>query len=95
VTANKAKPCTLHELRCWPEPFEHIRRELKRFEYRRDDRGFQVGDGLRLREWSPDSQAYTGDEARALVTYVLRGNVFGVPEGFCVMSIVLVDVERV
>ena len=75
-----------HDLKCWPEPFAAIANGRKAFEWRRDDRDFQLGDVLRLREWRPDSENYTGAEALCGVTYVLRGR-FGVPDGFVVLGI--------
>ena len=44
---------TVHELKIWPEFFEPVASGVKTFEVRRDDRGFAVGDRLRLREWEP------------------------------------------
>lgn len=42
-----------HVLKTWPGPFAAVRDGLKTFEWRRDDRGYEVGDVLRLREWDP------------------------------------------
>lgn len=79
-----------HELKTWPEPFEAIRKGDKRFELRRFDRDFQVGDVLRLREWDPSWPRYTGRVIRARITYILRSG-FGLPEGLCVMSLAEVE----
>lgn len=82
-----------HELKTWPAFFQAIVDGRKPFEVRRNDRGFQAGDRLQLREWEPDksstSTAYTGRAVTALVTYVLTGESFGVKDGFCVMGIQL------
>jgi Domain of unknown function (DUF3850) len=43
-----------HELKCWPRFFVPLYRGEKTFEFRKDDRGFEVGDVLDLREWEPD-----------------------------------------
>jgi hypothetical protein len=84
-----------HELKCWPEPFQAILDGRRRFEFRRDDRGYAVGDILDLREWDPHTRYYRRHEndghtvyraERQRVTYILRG-LHGVPEGFVVMSI--------
>ena len=42
-----------HELKCWPKFYESTMQGLKRFELRRDDWGFKVGDELLLKEWNP------------------------------------------
>lgn len=75
-----------HRLKCWPGPFDDVRRGLKTFEFRRDDRGFAVGDELVLCEYLPSLDQLTGDEIHAAVRYILRDR-FGVPPGHCVMSI--------
>lgn len=80
-----------HDLKTHPEPFQAIAFGDKTFEFRNDERGFQVDDQLLLREWDPDisqdSFGYTGRSFFVRVTYLLRGPAFGVPEGFVVMSI--------
>lgn len=84
-----------HLLKCWPNAFEAISAGSKRFEWRRDDRGFEVGDVLVLKRWDPARHNgsfvdYCDDTERntlrVRVTYILRG-IFGVPQDFCVMSI--------
>jgi len=85
----------VHELKCWPDPFQAILDGRKRFEFRRDDRGYAVGDILDLHEWDPHTRYYRRVEVdgisvyrahRVLVTYILRGQ-HGVPDDFVVMSI--------
>jgi hypothetical protein len=82
---------TVHELKCWPTPFAAMRSGAKRFEYRKDDRNYQVGDILYLNEWNPDDEpvtlgSYTGEGDRYRVTYKLAGR-FGVPDGYCVLGV--------
>jgi hypothetical protein len=60
-----------HELKTWPDYYLHIVDGTKTFEYRRDDRGFKVGDVLHLREWEPTFEKYTGRELYRRVTYIL------------------------
>jgi hypothetical protein len=62
---------TTHELKTWPDYFCALLDGSKTFEYRRNDREFKVGDVLRLREWEPTFQQYTGREMNRKVTYIL------------------------
>lgn len=43
-----------HTLKTWPAYFQGIVEGFKTFEIRWDDRGYQAGHQLRLREWNPD-----------------------------------------
>lgn len=82
-----------HVLKCWPSAYAAVADGRKRFEYRRNDRDFAVGDLLLLMEWDPSIDGWgersRGDELGGMevtVTYLLQGQ-FGVPDGFCVMGI--------
>jgi len=77
-----------HELKCWPDEFQATCRGQKTAEFRRDDRGFAVGDGLLLCEWDPTSERYTGGQLYVTVMHIERGPDFGIPEGYVMMSIV-------
>jgi hypothetical protein len=72
-------------LKIWPF-FDDVASGRKRVEIRRDDRGFEIGDRLLLREWDPRS-GYTGREVNVLVTHVLRG--WGLPNLLVALSISL------
>jgi len=77
----------IHTLKTWPEEFKAMKKGLKSFEFRKDDRGFQVGDTLRLREYDPKKKRYTRDTLYVAVTFILRDKPeFGLPEGFVVMQ---------
>lgn len=76
-----------HELKTWPKFFQAILDGRKTFEARRNDRGFQEFDRLCLREYDPETEAYTGRELSALVTYVMRGPAFGVEAAHVVMGL--------
>jgi hypothetical protein len=91
-----------HVLKCWPAGFEAITDGRKTHEFRKDDRGYRVGDLLILREWDPaqprlgvaDEPHYTGRQAICHVTYISRGPEFGIPEGYVVMSVSRVVWDR-
>jgi hypothetical protein len=48
------------EKKIWPEFFERVRTRKKNFEFRLADFTIAAGDKLRLREWDPKKNAYTG-----------------------------------
>ena len=76
-----------HRLKAWPASYEPVFQGDKRTEWRRDDRGFEVGDVLVLEEFDPETQTLTGRKMYREITHILRGPDFGVPEGYVVMSI--------
>jgi hypothetical protein len=82
----------IHELKTWPEPFGAVVAGRKNYEIRRNDRGFEIGDLLHLREWQPreghpDGGFYTGYAAWREVTYISKGGTWGLPADLCVMSL--------
>lgn len=86
-----------HELKTWPEFFQAILEGRKPFEYRLNDRGYQVGDVLVLREFVPpvhddagvaEGGYYTGRDLWKIVTYVLDDRLGPtMREGFVVMAL--------
>ncbi len=80
----------LHELKTWPQMFDAVKSGKKRFELRRDDRGFEEGHTLMLREWRPTTKEFTGRVLYVRVMFILRDvEPFGLKPGFCAMSIKL------
>lgn len=106
-----------HELKIWPQYFDAVIRGDKMFEVRGNDRDFQTGDTVILREWDPKKYdepptppappiawnspppavpplpmaprmpgVYTGRECSIVITYVLHGGKFGLPDGMIVFS---------
>ena len=80
-----------HDLKTWPEPFAAVRTLLKPWELRRNDRDYQVGDLLRLHEWDPATEEASGEMEVRRVTWMLNGPAFGLPEGYCIMSMEPID----
>lgn len=78
---------TTHELKTWPMHFTNVYTGIKRVELRLDDRDYQQGDVLVLKEWDPQSQSYTDRECRRRVTHLMRGGAFGLQDGYVAMSL--------
>lgn len=84
---------TTHELKTIVPYFEEVRTGRKNFEFRKNDRHFQRGDGLWLREWhvrkgSPD--VYTGREILCTISYVLT-DFEGIKPGYAVLALTEVN----
>ena len=77
---SKPRSRITHELKTYPEFFEQTRNGRKKFELRRNDRDFKVGDELLLREWEPPEPGkvyfdgdfhYNGRELLVRVDYIM------------------------
>ncbi len=77
-----------HELKIYPKYFEDVISNKKKFEIRKNDRKFRVGDILTLKEW--DNIKYSGREARAEVIYLIDDKFVGIQPGYVVMGISLI-----
>ena len=85
---REAREPRVHELKCWMPFFQNVMEGAKSFEIRReDDRDFQVGDTLHLKEWDQKAERYTERWVSRLVTYVTRAPAWGLPEGVAVLSL--------
>jgi len=85
---------TIHELKTLPEFYQPLVERKKNFEIRYDDRNFQVGDYLLLKEYSYEYKdgikiEYTGRENTVEVTYILRaeGSFFSFLDDYVIMGI--------
>lgn len=84
-----AKTARMHDLKTWPQFFDHVWDGRKRFEVRENDRGYKVGDFIRLREYVIDEKRYTGREVIAEITYMFTPPIqkmFHVPDNVAVFS---------
>ena len=78
----------VHELKTWPVYFDAVERGEKPFEVRRDDRGFQKGDLVKLRRWNAAWQGY--DKVEPIVreiSWILTGGQFGIEPGYVVLGL--------
>ena len=80
-----------HELKIAPSYFQAVLDRDKNFEVRKDDRGFQKGDIVILREYDHDEfmehRRYTGRELTATIGYVTA---FEQKDGYVVFSLLSV-----
>lgn len=85
MTEGERRP-RIHYLKILPEYYSEVALHNKRFELRRDDRDYRVGDLIYLQEWKNGS--YTGRETGAYrIKYILRNcPEYGLKEGYCILS---------
>jgi len=76
----------VHELKCWSDYYSRVADGSKKFEVRKNDRGFKTGDILRLREFNRVMECYSDQQCDVRVLNVYSG-LPGVHEGHVVMSI--------
>lgn len=60
----------VHHLKCWPEYFQAVKSGLKPFEIRLNDRDYQVGDKLFIKEYLPNAELFSGEEMTRTITYI-------------------------
>lgn len=85
---------TTHEMKCWPEFFQAILEGRKSHDLRRtDDRTFRVHDLIKLREFDPRSERYSGREQTVEITYITSSDVpcalseRALDPAYCILSI--------
>ena len=54
----------IHQLKIWPQYYCRVADGTKTFEIRKNDRAFQSGDTVVLREWNPNPQNSTTDSPK-------------------------------
>jgi len=91
-----------HELKTDPLVFDAVKEGRKTFEIRKNDRDYHVGDTLFLRkthftgvEMAANTDdmplIYTGDELRTVITHILHGPIYGLMEGWSILSTKLIS----
>ena len=71
-----------HRIKCIQPFFRDVKRYDKMFEIRKNDRNYQVGDTVILREYIPETDKYTGNEITIEITYLIQRTVC-LKEGYC------------
>lgn len=59
-----------HDLKILPEYYEAVLEGRKSFEIRKNDRGFHEGHILKLSEYDPDRNLFTGNSLTVIVKYL-------------------------
>ena len=81
---------TVHTLKTWPEHFEAVADGRKPYEWRRDDRGFRVGDYLHLNEWDPTNSVHTGRWSFHRITHITTADDDpnqAMPDGYVILGL--------
>ena len=76
---------TRHYLKCETEYYHAVKIELKKFEIRKNDRNFQVGDLITLKEVINGIE--TGNMLPSLeIKYILHGGSYGLDKDYCIIN---------
>lgn len=80
---------TEHILKTLAPYFDAVANGSKTFELRKNDRGFKVGDTLRLDRWCEPGplRDEKAEPIRKTVTYVLQGGQYGLDREFCILGL--------
>jgi hypothetical protein len=89
----------IHELKTDPKVFDQVSNKTKTFELRKSDRPFKVWDTLHLRRTELTGEAmskgeplvYSGPSIAARIVGILNGPIYGLAEGWCILSIVMLE----
>jgi hypothetical protein len=85
----------LHVLKTDHQVFQYTLLGLQTFQIREDDRNFIPGDELHLKETRYTGQEmaygahleYTGNETFVRITHIMRGPIYGLDEGWVIISV--------
>lgn len=76
----------VHYVKCMKKYFEDIICGKKRFEIRLNDRKYEVGDTLILREW--ENGEYSGNKISRNIDYILHtGERYGLMKGYSILQL--------
>ncbi len=80
-----------HVLKTDPGPFRAVWAGIKRYEVRKFDRAFRVGDELKLVEHDRETGRYSGAKIRARVTAITAPGEYDLPPGVGVIGIEVIE----
>lgn len=74
-----------HYLKTETEYYQAVEEGIKRFELRKNDRDYQIGDMLYLEETVKG--VYTGRRLPSVeIKYIFKGGKYGLKEGYCIIN---------
>lgn len=76
---------SIHYLKTVQPFFNEVKKGIKTFEHRRNDRNFQVGYEVILQEYDMMHNSFSGEEIKVTITYVLT-NRAGLDDNFCIFA---------
>ena len=83
---GKYKFAVKHDLKILPQYFEDVMCGRKKFEIRKNDRDYKVGDIFILREWGPE-RGYTGRSFIRSIIYILDScPEYGLMDGYIIFG---------
>lgn len=87
---------TKHTLKIWPDFFADVISGAKKYEIRKNDRGFKLGDELILQEWNPHTAKFSGRSCVVRVVHITYGSdlppgVIALGVALCVMGIEVIE----
>ena len=86
-----------HRLKTLAPYWQRVAYGEKKFEIRKNDRDFQVGDILELEYYNPNEPICVGYNyniptiIKVKVSYILNGGKYGLEADYCIMSIELIN----
>lgn len=88
-----------HTVKSHPAPFSAVWSGEKMHEIRYNDRGYKVGDIVRLSEWDPNRNQFVGPIGRdidVIITYLRQAprdgiDPFGLQPGYCVFDFLILN----
>ena len=76
----------IHELKTEQPYFNLIWSGIKKFELRKNDRDFQIGDVLRLWEYDRINKTYSGSCVEVIIVYILHEYYEAINKPYCIIS---------
>ncbi len=77
----------IHTIKCIPKYFNLVKSGEKRFELRKDDRDYEVGDAVILEEWDDIDSKYTGHVLLIPeIDFIFKDVHEGLHGGHCIFS---------